>query len=640
MATYTTVPLERRTSAPGLPLRVSGGLPPPRPSASPAPALIQSARDPADILKQVGDISPSLAAVLRPQAAYRWLLPYLASITPEYVESVLRGALAGNHVQAWELFDLMMDSDSEVSACVQEWTNGIIAKRMVVEAYHEEDQLPTPKAVQKQKLISAALKGMRPDPANDENAIDGTIRDIAASRFHGQSLLEVDWMLPNGSLNIRNLPGIGNALCPRSTYWVHPVCYAWDVNGRIGLRTAVADMPGVSQYVKTTKLGKVNSMVEPPAWNWISSQPRPSQLTDFPENKFLIGIHKSKTGTALSGSVLRNLAWWWVASNFCGGWLLNYAQLFGIPFRKATYSPNTSEPQKQEIRQMLQACGSTGYILMPEGADLEFMNSGQSAGQSPQAFLFHFADSQKRKVILHQTMTGGQHDSMGKGGGKAFGQVEKDTKDECIGAGARFVEEILNNQFIPMICAVNYNRDTADDEAPSVRLIDDESGNLEDAQTLQIVSQIVDVPSSYVHKLFQIPAPQDDDEIAGKDVGTSSKPPPKPAQPALPPGTTPADQEPEGKTDKTGKPVSGRRIPVIAGHAATEALRDTVEPMLERLKAIEAVKDKDTRKKLMKKFLKDAPHIAAAMVHDDSLAKAITPDLIRSIITGLKKGHE
>jgi len=49
---------------------------------------------------EAGDISRSLSKILRPQAAYRWLSPQLAAITPQYIEMALRGALAGNHVQA------------------------------------------------------------------------------------------------------------------------------------------------------------------------------------------------------------------------------------------------------------------------------------------------------------------------------------------------------------------------------------------------------------------------------------------------------------------------------------------------------------------------------------------------------------
>lgn len=500
-------------ASPGVPLSRAGGLPPDRsPLEAAKPKLL------GDATQDLGTLSPSLASILRPQAAYRWLLPYLASITPQYIESVLRGALAGNHVQAWELFDLMMDTDPEISSCVQEYTEGVLAKKFVFEPYHEEDEEPSDLAKEKCKLVSAALRGMRPDMANDENDLSNTARDILAARFHGQSVLEVDWHTPEGELNIRQVPNLGNVLLPRSTFWVHPVCYAWDMNGRLGLRMALTDLQNQTKDATLTKLGKVKSMVEPPAWSWITSQPRPSLLQDFPINKFLIGIHKAKTGSVLSASCLRPLAWWWCASNFCGDWLLNYAQLFGIPFRKGKYAPNTPEPIKQEIRQMLQSCGSAGYILLPSDVELEFMETGGGSSNSPQAFLFNFADSQKRKVILHQTMTGGSHDSMGKGGGKAFGEVEDDTKSQCIGAGAKNVASVINLQLIPMLLSLNYGED-GDLEAPTCKLVDVEVGGLADAQRDAALVQIMDVPDSYLHRKYGIPKPSDEDEIAGQDVG-------------------------------------------------------------------------------------------------------------------------
>src|SRR5262249_35052705 len=64
-------------------------------------------------------LPPSLAPLLRPQALGRWLLPQLSAITPQYLEAVLRGALAGDHVQQWQLFDLMLDTWPELAACAQ-----------------------------------------------------------------------------------------------------------------------------------------------------------------------------------------------------------------------------------------------------------------------------------------------------------------------------------------------------------------------------------------------------------------------------------------------------------------------------------------------------------------------------------------
>lgn len=124
-----------------------------------------------EALERVRQLSSSLASILRPQAAYRWILPYLAALTPQYIEGVLRGALAGNHVQAWELFDLMIDTDPEIAACVQEYVEGVQGKSILVEPYHEEDQEPSAAAMEKQRVVSAALRNFRPEAQADENDI-------------------------------------------------------------------------------------------------------------------------------------------------------------------------------------------------------------------------------------------------------------------------------------------------------------------------------------------------------------------------------------------------------------------------------------------------------------------------------------
>jgi phage gp29-like protein len=653
----------------GVPLSMVGGL----------PARIDSARKPqvddanARDLDLVRSLSPSLAAVLRPQAAYRWLLPYLASLTPTYVESVLRGALAGNHVQAWELFSLMMDTDPEISSCVGEYVDGVALKRLVVEPYREdEDDEPSAKAEEKHRLVSVALRGMRPDPASDEDDLTGIVRDVLFGRFHGQSVVEVDWF-SGGQLNRRAIAGLGRAVVPRAAWWVHPVCYAWDMDGRLGLRVALE-----SQLQGLAKMGALGSgvrpdldysMVEPPAWSWITSQPRPSALMEFPANKFLISVIKAQAGPALQSCCLRPLAWWWVASNFCGDWLLNYAQLFGVPMRIATHTANLEEPKKAEIRQMLQSMGSNTWGLFPEGTKVDLLKAGAEGANSPQAFLFNFADSQKRKVILRQTMTGGSHDSMGKGGGKAFGEVEKDKTEQCIQSGANYVASVLNTQLIPYILAVNYPGDGAQDEAPACKLIDDDTGDLAEAQTLQVVAQLVDVPETYIRRRFAIPKPGPDDRVAGTEAGVAGagfQAQQDQQQDQLKLAHKQADaqqaqademrrqreegpEEPEEPGQRQEQPdeeeeLEGRRgVRILAESAASVALAETVAPLRERVAAIARVADRPTRARLLRKLLADLPHVAAALRHDGSLAKAVTPGLVDRVVAGMAtkaKGRE
>ena len=476
-------------------------------------------------MAQLGNLSPSLAAILRPQAAYRWLLPYVASLTPQYIESVLRGALAGNHVQAWELFDLMMDTDPEIAACVQEYVEGIQRKKVKFIPYADEGEEPSDSALEKCKLVSAAFRNMRPETKYDESGFGEMVKDIIAARWHGQSIIEMDWMdtYKDGSPFLRDTPGFNNpVLCPRASFWVHPVCYAWDMSGRLGLRVAVeSQLSSLKKAAGYSPANRDYSLVEPPAWNWIASQPRPSALMDFPANKFLISIFKAKTGSALAGSCLRPLAWWWIASNFCGDWLMNYAQVFGIPLRVASMAPGTSQATWDDVRAIMRAAGSAPYLVLPQGADIKVVEKGGQAGESPQAFLFHFADDQKRKVILHQTMTGGSHSGGSSGTGKSFGATEQDTKQCCIDAGASHVETVLNLQAIPYILNLNYG-EGGDLEAPTVSLVDAKVGGLADAQRDQILVQVMDIGENYMHEKYGIPKPSDNEELAGQDIGSNA----------------------------------------------------------------------------------------------------------------------
>ena len=80
--------------------------------------------------KTPAGVPAGLARILRPGASMRWTLPSMASMTPQYIETVLTGALAGNHVQQWELFDMMLDTWPELGACQSELMEGVLALRL------------------------------------------------------------------------------------------------------------------------------------------------------------------------------------------------------------------------------------------------------------------------------------------------------------------------------------------------------------------------------------------------------------------------------------------------------------------------------------------------------------------------------
>jgi phage gp29-like protein len=431
-------------------------------------------------------VSTSLARILRPQAAYRWLLPQVASITPQYIEMVLRSALTGNHVQQWELFDLMLDTWPELSACQQELTYGVTRQKLIFEPFAEEDEDPTPEALDRCKLVSAALRRMAPDAAADENDLEGTLKDILDGWFRGVTALEIDWQSITSGVH-------GTMLAPRSTFWVHPVCFAFDQDGRLGLRVDAR--------------GQLN----PANLGGTSVQPQPAVVGAFPPHKFLVGIHKAKSGTALGGALLRPLAWWWCAANFSADWLLNLAQIFGLPFRWANYDPTAAQDTVDRICSMLQNMGSAGWAAFPTGTTMELLDTSKTGDHSPQGELLDRADRYARLLILGQTMSGSQDAS--KGGGKAFGAVESNVKAQRIDAAGRYACRVINTQLIPSILTLNYGDA---DEAPKVRLLEDEEAGLTEAQRdMALAKGGLKIPTSFLRKKYSLPAPSDDEEVLG-----------------------------------------------------------------------------------------------------------------------------
>jgi hypothetical protein len=487
------------------------------------------------------NLSQDLSRILRPQAAYRWLLPQLAAITPQYIEMTLRGALAGNHVQAWELFDLMQDSWPELLACCQELIEGVQRKTLVFEPYHEEDKEAEPEAIERMKVVSAALRNMRPDPAADENDLDGTIKDILSAWFVGQVVLEIDWeeSPQTGSLNTVTTE-FGEAIAPRSTYWVHPVCYAWDMEGRLGLRTELGQ---VRATTKNAKAGARGSDTGNTVWSSTSYQPRPSAVDDFPDHKFLIGIHKMKSGTALGGALLRVLAWWWCSANFSAEWLLNLAQLFGLPIRWANFDQNAPQETIDGICAMLEKMGSAAWGAFPTGTNLQILEGTKTSDHSPQGELLDRADKYARMVVLGQTMTGGRG-TTGKGGGQAFGAVEAQVKEDRIDSAGKYACGVLEQQLIRAILMVNYGEA---DNAPLVRFLEKEEGSLPDAQRDQTLAAAgLKIGVNFLRKKYGIPAPEAGEETIG---GVISSPTSNAQGPKS--GAAGADTSPDDKLQKT-----------------------------------------------------------------------------------------
>jgi len=450
--------------------------------------------------------------ILPNQPTMRWQYPSIAVMTPAYVETILRGALAGNLFQQWELMDMMLDTWPELAACKQELLYGITRRELVYDPYSEEDADPTPNAIEREKVVTEALENMNPYAPADEQGVDGTIEALMDAWFRGISVLEIMW----DTVDTINQ---GTIWAPRATTWVHPVNYAFSESGEMGLTQPTGYQSYGNQFTSPSQV----------------------QVMRFPENKFLVAIHKAKSGSPMGGALLRPLAWWWCAANFASDWLLNLAQIFGLPFRWASYAASSPDQTVAAVCDMLQNMGSAGWAAFPEGTTLELKEAGHGSDRTPQGDLLTRADQYVRLLVLGQTMTGA---TLASGrGGQSFGTVEAQLKQDRLDAASFFVSNVLNRQLIPYILNLNYG-DTK--EAPTCRFLKETEGTYQDAQRDQILTTIgLPIPLSHLRHKYGIPEATGDEPV--------SLPPPKPIAPSsVSPG--PKGTRPLGEPSKEPAP--------------------------------------------------------------------------------------
>lgn len=552
---------------------------------------------------RASDAPAGLARILSPATAQRWMLPQLTAITPTYIESVLRGAMTGSHIQAWELFDLMEDTWPELAACVQELKNAVMRKRPTFSPYREEEEEPTPSAVEKQKVASAALRRMMPEVAADENAIGGLQFDILDAWFKGLSVQEIDWTNGvDGDLNILQSARLGEFVAPRSTIFIHPQHYAWGMDGKLGLRLNAAGS-GLPTY--TT------------AW-----QPSATEVTPFPQYKFIVAIHKAKSGSAQVGALLRPLAWWWCAANFSADWLMNLAQVFGLPFRWANYQQGAPQATIDAICSMLENMGSNAWAAFPEGTTLELKEASKSGDNSPQGDLLDRANAQARMLVLGQTMSGNNAKSGAGNGAGGFGKQEGNVKADIIEAAGDFVCDVINRQVIPAIIALTYGEDS---ECPAMCFVEDEEAGPDQAQVVQVLSGVgLKFAADELYKKFNFRKPRAGEETIG-------------GQPKAAPTDTPSTKSKENEKEALkAAHLSSAPYSSYSSDSLSQALLRRLGPIVKHAEAINKIENPILRAGMFEDFFASQPAVLAALKLDPTLREEILKVTSEAFLKGLQ----
>lgn len=331
---------------------------------------------------------------------------------PGDVRSTLAGALTGDLTRQQLLFQAMIDTWPRLQKALGEIRRAVRKAPWQLDPYKgRKDKEAAPEAVQRAELVEDLFWNTEPRVAYGELSSEDLIGEIVYGYYTGVHVVETLWNNAKGG-----------ELKPRAYKSVPARFYGYPTTTEDDLDRLMFNRDGgFSGY----------------------------DYEDFPEHHFLLSMNSGHPGHATVAAPLRALTGYWLAANFGLKWLLNFTQMYGVPFRWAEYE---DESVKGKVCKMLSSIGSAGWGAFPKNTKLNFVDAGKNANQLPQKALIEMADTQCDIFILGQTLT----TSAGDKGSQALGKVHNTVKQEIIEGVCDHVETVLNSQLIPSIIKLNY----------------------------------------------------------------------------------------------------------------------------------------------------------------------------------------
>lgn len=395
--------------------------------------------------------------------------PFLnEKLDPAQVRGLLQSAFSGDPQSLNDLYVIMEDTWPRLAKNLHEIKKAASRADYIVQPFALQGQDPSPEAQDKAEFIRKIIDDMRPVPKRNENGFEDMVYDLCDAIGKGISVQEILWDFKDGYI------------CPKSTYWVHPQFWGFDSTG-IELMLRNIDTVGSRGYV------------------------------EMPDDKFLVGRYKTRSGNPLTYGFSRVLAFWWSGMIFGRQWLMRYAQIFGIPLRVAKYGRNLSDNDRNSLEAWLRDLAAAGYAMIPEGSEVQLLEASKGGADNPQNHLIDIADRVCDILILGQTLT----TDVGDSGSRALGDVHAAVRQDNLRDACDWAAQNINDQIIRKAIAFNYGNT---DELPYLQTkFESAEDPVQMATRDQIlISMGMELPKDQIYERHKIRIPE-----AGEDVITS-----------------------------------------------------------------------------------------------------------------------
>lgn len=382
------------------------------------------------------------------------------NLSPGQIRSWLLQAEDGDITAAFNLWEEMEKRDGRLGAHLRTRKMGVLSLDYDITPPRdmEEDSQAQEMAEYCQEIISDI--GSSPPPGQPLQGIRAGLFNIVDAIGKGFSAVEIDWETDSDEWR---------------PVWLHYRPQRW-----FTVKDGTTLMLRGEHYHDDTPLNPLN-------WIIHASQAQSGFVQDWP--------------------LLRSCLRPFIMSHYSVKDWLAFAEIYGIPprFGHLPEGTNWDDPLRKDMEQALAAMGTDLSGVLPHGAEIDFPQLQNGEGQIFQNIL-EKADQDMTLAILGQLATSSE------GGGWSRDNAQEKVREDLLQSDAKDLDDTLTHMLLEPIVRLNHGDDapvprwhTTVEEAKDLVELSEVIGNLVDAGA--------QVPASYVYKEFDIPAPEDGEEV-------------------------------------------------------------------------------------------------------------------------------
>lgn len=242
--------------------------------------------------------------------------------------------------------------------------------------------------------------------------------------------------------------------------------------------------------------------------------------------KYVVHVHKAKSGLPIRGGLARAAAWAYLFKNFTVKDWVAFAEVYGQPYRVGTYHPTASVDDRAALLRAVASIGTDAAAIMPQGMMIEFLEAARSGSIDLYERLCAYLDAQVSKAVVGQTLTA---DVSTNGGSRALGEVHDKVRGDIMRSDSRQLAATLNRCLVRPIVDLNLGPRRA-----YPRLLIGLPDELSTTQKIDSLTKLVPlgmrVETGTVRDLLGFPEPAEGaDVLASAAAAPDAPPPPAPA---------------------------------------------------------------------------------------------------------------